>query len=1101
MDYLPIPFTAEHYPFKELKGTSETQPFCFFIPIDAFETNASSFAQIKKNRNSQYYVTLLSVFSHLVNGNKKLCERTKEEDEENDDDDVNMEDTPEEVAIPCRSKLVKISTRVILEAVQSKNGNLLGWRFFIFNMDSAKFNYGLGVQNLIADNIERKAKKKKFGNDPDKPFHSVIDTAYWMYIVCDSYLMKATDSDTATKVLDPETPLKTYSNPCHPLKVFHLNNSLKIAKLHYPDVSPDQVNYRNYVGDENVYTFPRRGNTWELQSDMLNLDILQGCEFPTIGMRTYDQKCQEYQERVSRVLHLQYKPLSKELCFKEPSDIGLLALKNASLLNKCENDIERKSLRNGTLMDDFIKIFRRENKMSGNLKTMLKWYDDLKKTSYEKNEKVTLQNICQPLDADLSPFANMVALKFYEYEKVLQTSTVHKELFIILVARLDAYRRSFKLHTNPLLAGQGSTSKSYILDCVDKLSIPGTINVVTHETAKANSVDDNQNDLITFYHEVPLHMLGVEGGKQTQGDPTLKERLTSCTYKTKLFVVDEDTGKRYNRTAVSEMIGIIAGATNDPVSKIPEALRSRFLIIMCPSVFRKDHNVIDYFASERIANERVEKVKFKHQTEQFLVCVIEKMIWCGILNDVNMSVAKFTFSKAITELHREGVDASAPRPFEFLLNTSRTLTIMYAVHMVFNCKTSNIVNKAQEFDFRLLLETQKYLFCTEEISIFTLSLLGFQYINPLDKIVVKTMASMSKYNPDNATTITEKLAARQLAREYEEQTRDVHLNDMIDEIMHIPPELSNPQQPGDAFVRGNMVGANTFSKTIYKITPDGKIDYNYVSFEVPDGKKSTMPISYEIIKHLSNGYKDSVQNIQLVLENLRTRTFLTHKRTGENEIDDTSPKEKMRVLEISPGTTSVYVLASYIDLISNQSDSVLAECITKTFHQYSRPRKIILGETYIMDPLTLPHLLHTMKIVSVQGKLLQRSNPNFIDKFDVETIENHDDNYICELVDMDIEEFEFSKHLLKSGFSNQNESEWKEACISLPKNIEKLYSSIYKNDPKMQLLNGNYPKLQKERFTSAIRIRRQLSGKSQVSAENLERFSMSKRVKVNVPKI
>ena len=41
--------------------------------------------------------------------------------------------------------------------------------------------------------------------------------------------------------------------------------------------------------------------------------------------------------------------------------------------------------------------------------------------------------------------------------------SVHRELFLTSVGRLDTYRRAFKLHFNWLLFGGGGTGKSFVV--------------------------------------------------------------------------------------------------------------------------------------------------------------------------------------------------------------------------------------------------------------------------------------------------------------------------------------------------------------------------------------------------------------------------------------------------------------------------------------------------------------------------------------------------------------------------------------------------------------------------------------------------------------
>ena len=67
----------------------------------------------------------------------------------------------------------------------------------------------------------------------------------------------------------------------------------------------------------------------------------------------------------------------------------------------------------------------------------------------------------------------------------------------------------------------GSSSKSYVLGCCKALSIPNTVTFVTHQTDKANSIDQDQNDDITYFEEFPIAMLGLDS--KTAGSPFLKK--------------------------------------------------------------------------------------------------------------------------------------------------------------------------------------------------------------------------------------------------------------------------------------------------------------------------------------------------------------------------------------------------------------------------------------------------------------------------------------------------------------------------------------------------------------------------------------------------
>ena len=119
------------------------------------------------------------------------------------------------------------------------------------------------------------------------------------------------------------------------------------------------------------------------------------------------------------------------------------------------------------------------------------------------HQPIIKHNITSP---ELSVFANRFIGLMEVYEQYYLISTAHRMMYLIQHARYDAFRRDFGLHFNCFQAGDGACSKSFLFDLMAKLSIPGTIEVLTYQTGKADAVDGKRNDITTVCHEAPRYV-------------------------------------------------------------------------------------------------------------------------------------------------------------------------------------------------------------------------------------------------------------------------------------------------------------------------------------------------------------------------------------------------------------------------------------------------------------------------------------------------------------------------------------------------------------------------------------------------------------------
>lgn len=344
------------------------------------------------------------------------------------------------------------------------------------------------------------------------------------------------------------------------------------------------------------------------------------------------------------------------------------------------------------------------------------------------------------LDNNMSSFGNFIARMLMDFEKILRISTTHAILLRTFINALDAYRNDLDLHNNVVLLGEGATGKSHMLNCIQDMLLNGTVKTVTHLTDKALAVDTDNNDHITCFHEMPPQLLGSEKSGAETGSHLIKDMMTSCSVETQTINVDSDTGRRRKIRTVAEWIGVFIMATNERFDKIPQALATRMIAIVVNDVKRDKFSVNDVTCpisgvTGGDYSSAKEKAVFEDiiRKMQNVLVMVEKMIYTNILEDVCMDVFN-TMQINMTQYmidHHIMYSGGNIRDIKYLKHFARTVTLMHAVVKFINDPQSpgfKYDNFGSESSFECLLKIQPYLFCTEEIALFTLSINADQLI-------------------------------------------------------------------------------------------------------------------------------------------------------------------------------------------------------------------------------------------------------------------------------------------------------------------------------------------------------------------------------------
>ena len=490
-------FTDKEYPFKKSIKCARP-PILIYFPMEMFISNPLAFQDVKKGQSpldKNQHLKSLMTFAHCVE-NIALCDETDEIMQR----DLDAWAETKEGARP--SKPVKNTNiffvpegqeepqpRVItvMEYVMNKDfTDRKGIRIWIFTLDDT-ICFGKGIENIIAQNkkIALDAARSKFKKPPEPKewelFRYVEDVESWAHGCCDAYTGLTECFRNDQQVFHPDNGISHPENPCNPGNVFYPEGQMHRHAYDLDDCK-EQWDCDAYNIEDNTWSFPYPGCVFMLKHTWFNPYTLYTTLFPEPSnqektMADYAAQL-AFDQDVSKMIHARNHP-------------GLQKEKKKSVFEHL-SETNMKRIKAGTFdavdaMNEFRKVWHKDSSISTVCKQMLQWFTQQElhwtTTPVPKEEK-------EFVDMTLSPFAHFILDKVKGFEDYLQCSTSHKEMLKVFIFRLDAYRRDFGLHTNFILAGAGATSKSYILDCLEKCSIPGSVQAVTHQTNKANAIDD-----------------------------------------------------------------------------------------------------------------------------------------------------------------------------------------------------------------------------------------------------------------------------------------------------------------------------------------------------------------------------------------------------------------------------------------------------------------------------------------------------------------------------------------------------------------------------------------------------------------------------------
>lgn len=722
----------------------------FHIPRNMFRQAASTFSDVRHAESSARFDEIaLQLFLQMTF------------------ETANMEEDklPPDIVFPY--------VKVWLEWVPSRNlkDNAVCYRLHAVSLHE-KIKFGTALSSLLyeASRTHKDSMNRKMNSRKQDPLSGLHPYQKWMRVsglemyvrtICDRYAGSQQFTANMDMLLNPKLPISEFANLANPRNVFSIQRMLDKTPDSADEAFGHLAGYTNCDADNvALLRFPSAEHVMLLTPSQLHPKVFCSKYLPD------HQRWMEVQRAIpTKQLEDDYDPnCETEYDIRTSADIEKDRLEGltdrsafASLAIQSKAKYRQDVLdKEGTLeFDEAYRTFQDwaihamktqcldpDACISDVVSKMITWRENHPEAAVIKH-RIT--------DETLSVFANRVIALMEGYEQYFLISTAHRMMFLINHARYDSFRRDFGLHFNCFQAGDGATSKSFLFLMMEKLSIPGTIEVLTYQTGKADAVDGNRNDITTVCHEAPPGMFrtGKNPNADSSQEAMFKEKLTSQRVTAKVWCQEESTGRRSARLTKSECIGVWMGATNDPPSEVEDALKTRFFWGNFEQQQRKGRDIDDCMNGERMmssADKAIRKKLFlEGQEEQYRVMLVEKAIWCKVIKDVNMEASNIIVPRLKQKMTKDSIICPGPRDWERVKILSRCMAIVTAIERVCNLPGGKHYDKP--FDESMIPDLEPYLRVTEEMVIFVLSLLSDQFRSPVEHKILNTIYNMEKRSP------------------------------------------------------------------------------------------------------------------------------------------------------------------------------------------------------------------------------------------------------------------------------------------------------------------------------------------------------------------
>jgi hypothetical protein len=692
-----------------------------------------------------------------------------------------------------------------IETIRDLENRVIGWRFWYVVNDARSFNFHTALSNLFHSNkvaAEKEAARvqrngggsagagaggrpgggvgaKRYATQVDNRTLNALDVnsaEEWICEVMNRYhlnkvTIKAKRLDEKKEKLieyektvhedfanNPKAMHLNLSNPDHPAyfsKFCSFDASCAILKDILPNAKPQYSDPSQYILNEVRLRFPFFAKfvfSKDRHPKVFHNVMLEEDDFSRLSLAGLD----EWNQKTLITENHKVQMKQQRLFAEDMADVTEHALKlNQEHFQEADFEVETKGIprteayrkvRESMAFQERLQtVFASFNSMGPGTRACVEWIEKQKvRGEIEKKPWSAIRPV-GTLDPKMSHFAKMRTRNLFIWETVFGLVLFHQEMEMIYLWRFGVFdSREDKLYTHMMLSGKAAIGKSWLLRLLSMICVPGTVQKVAHDTAKAYCSGGNFNELIFSYDEMSRNIL--DPGDGGQGDPLMKTALSDGKIITRTVEIDKYTGERCTVEYTCWLNMQVIGNLNLPKERVPEPILSRFLFTDIAKHIRQGVDFV--LKSQELGSKKEdEKLVQKHCEEmqliQCLVACIEFMIGRGFLPQVDMEAALLYWSKIKEECQLSSVFVE-PRKDRHIQNQMRNCALEEAATRVF-C-TEDFFLEGTPFEYDQLMKVAPFLFVTEEHVLFSISELEHAISDPnlLDIVEALNTLCLSK---------------------------------------------------------------------------------------------------------------------------------------------------------------------------------------------------------------------------------------------------------------------------------------------------------------------------------------------------------------------
>lgn len=346
----------------------------------------------------------------------------------------------------------------------------------------------------------------------------------------------------------------------------------------------------------------------------------------------------------------------------------------------------------------------------------------------------------------MSVLGHRACITMNMYDKLYQVSSAHRPVYIIHLMRLDAFRHEMNMHLNCAFTGDAATSKSFVYELLKRNSIEGTVSERTYDTDKADAVDLDMNHMVHVFDEAPPSFF--RDPKKRGPLEALKQRLTAMKTSHRRPFTDEETGVRTQITSISQNVGCLMGATNEPRSNFDGPLQTRFNWFEAEKLLNTKNTVAEcQHAAETMGTAQRQKLNVAimfHKFEQAYVALVWQFIYMRRVAAPDTTAVGIVMRVFKNELDAKHGVSIHSRTEERIKRLAQNLTIVRAKQILYHTTTGKFANTP--FDISQIPAVEELLVCTEEIVVHAIGLMFDGIMGKNKRRVIAKLWDMHKDN-------------------------------------------------------------------------------------------------------------------------------------------------------------------------------------------------------------------------------------------------------------------------------------------------------------------------------------------------------------------